>query len=73
MPTRKTKAPGKPGPRASRSGRNIAEDERGTVKLQVRVRPEIAALARRLAEERGLTLSQCVADAIVTLEFVPME
>lgn len=73
MSAPRTKAPGKPGPRPSRSGPNIPDAQRGTVKLQLRVQPDVAALARRLADERGLTLSQCVSDAIVTLERVPME
>lgn len=64
MAARKTKAPGKPGPRASRSGPNIPETQRATEAIKLRLPPATAALLRDLAEEYDVSVSGLV-DACV--------
>ena len=59
MPT-----PKRPPAAASRSGSYVHESQRHTERVVLRLRPEVAERLRRLAEERGETLSSVVASLV---------
>lgn len=50
-------------------GRNVAESERHTRRVTLRLSPNVAALVRQLANELGITLSEVVERAVVAIAY----
>jgi hypothetical protein len=59
--------------RYSTSGSNLAESDRGTDRLQLRLAPEAAAHLRGLAEVWGVTLSETVTELLRRVGYVDDE
>lgn len=47
--------------------RNVHEDERHTVPIKARVKPELAAKVRALLEERGVTYAEVLEAGLAVL------
>lgn len=54
--------------RKKRSGPNISDAERNTLKLQIRCSPETAAWVRRVSLERNITLAEILEIGVLALE-----
>lgn len=58
----------KPTPARKASGKSIQEWQRTTARLVVRCSPELAARARRVGEERDVTLAQLLESGVRSAE-----